>query len=167
MASLRPRITVVTGARSGIGKATAELLLARGERVIGIDLPAPRSTRTSRSPAGRDHAIAAVQALCPDGIDALVECAGLSTSDGPAVVSVNFFGAVAIAEGLHPLLALGRAPRCVIVSSTAAFLPVDERIVTACLEGDESRARDLARSASEKDAQQRSGRRSTAPRSGR
>ena len=33
-----PRTSVVTGAASGIGKATKELLEHRGERVIGADI---------------------------------------------------------------------------------------------------------------------------------
>ncbi len=32
------RTSVVTGAASGIGKATKELLESRGERVIGVDI---------------------------------------------------------------------------------------------------------------------------------
>ena len=32
------RTTVITGAASGIGKATADLLIERGERVIGVDV---------------------------------------------------------------------------------------------------------------------------------
>ena len=32
------RVIVVTGAGSGIGKATADLLKQRGETVIGVDL---------------------------------------------------------------------------------------------------------------------------------
>jgi NAD(P)-dependent dehydrogenase (short-subunit alcohol dehydrogenase family) len=135
------RITVVTGARSGIGQAVAALLHDRGERVVGSDLADCTISADLSNIDGRALAIAEVQRLCPDGLDALIECAGLSTQDGPAVVSVNFFGTVALAEGLRPLLAKGRAPRAVLVSSSASFLPFDEAIVEACLAGDESRAR--------------------------
>lgn len=138
------RINVVTGARSGIGRATAELLRSRGEHVIGIDLAGTDIAADLGTRAGREHAVASVRAACPDGLDALIECAGLSTQDGPAVVSVNYFGAVALAEGLRELLAHGRSPRCVIVSSSASFLPFDADIVEACLAGDEVQARALA-----------------------
>lgn len=33
-----PRTSVLTGAASGIGKATKDLLEQRGERVIGVDI---------------------------------------------------------------------------------------------------------------------------------
>lgn len=138
------RTYVVTGARSGIGKATVELLRSRGGRVVGVDLSGTDISADLTTRIGRDHAIAAVRAAFPDGLDALIECAGLSTQDGPAVVSVNYFGAVALAEGLRDLLARGHSPRCVIVSSSASFLPFDAEIVAACLAGDETKARALA-----------------------
>lgn len=60
------------------------------------------------------------------------------------MVSVNYFGAVDLAVALRALLAVGTAPRVVIVASSAALLPVDEAIVSACLDGDEAKARELA-----------------------
>lgn len=138
------RTCVVTGARSGIGRATVELLRSRGERVVGVDLAGSDIAADLATRVGREHAVAAVRAAFPDGLDALIECAGLSTRDGPAVVSVNYFGAVALADGLRDLLARGRAPRCVIVSSSASFLPYDADIVAACLAGDEAKARGIA-----------------------
>lgn len=143
-ATNRTRVTAITGARSGIGKATAELLQSRGERVIGIDLSGTTIDADLSTPDGRRQAIDAVRAASPDGVDALIQCAGLSTSDGPAVVSVNFFAVVALAEGLRDLLARSAAPRCAIVSSSASILPADPGIVAACLDGDERRAREIA-----------------------
>lgn len=155
--SSRARTTVITGARSGIGRATAELLRRRGESVIGIDLSVCEIDADLSHADGRNRALAAVQRLCPNGIDSLIQCAGLSTSDGPSVVSVNFFGAVAIAEGLRPLLAQGHSPRTVIVSSSATMLPSDETIVTLCLAGDETGARRAATSSSPDEAAGRQG----------
>jgi NAD(P)-dependent dehydrogenase (short-subunit alcohol dehydrogenase family) len=139
------RTSVVTGARSGIGKATAELLENSGQRVLGVDLSGCTINVDLTTATGRADAIEQVKSLCPEGLDALVQCAGLSNTDGPAVVSVNFFGAVALADGLRALLAMRDAPRAVIVSSSAASHPVDDAIVSACLEGNEARARSLAR----------------------
>jgi NAD(P)-dependent dehydrogenase (short-subunit alcohol dehydrogenase family) len=151
------RTTVVTGARSGIGQAVAALLQERGEHVVGIDLADCTIAADLSGPEGRALAMAEVHKLCPEGFDALIECAGLSTQDGPAVVSVNFFGTVALAEGLRPLLAEGRAPRAVLVSSSASFLPYDEAIVEACLANDERRARMHAASRTRDEAIARQG----------
>ena len=151
------RTNVVTGARSGIGRATTELLRARGERVIGIDIGDCDVVADLSTAAGRAHAIERVSAMGAGAIDSLIACAGLSTSDGPAVVSVNYFGTVAIAEGLRPLFSRGDAPRVVIVSSSASLGPHDEAIAAACLDGDENRARLLAAADTEDDAKARLG----------
>jgi NAD(P)-dependent dehydrogenase (short-subunit alcohol dehydrogenase family) len=151
------RTTVVTGARSGIGQAVAALLQERGERVVGIDLADCTIAADLSIPDGRALAIAEVRRLCPAGLDALIECAGLANHDGPAVVSVNYFGTVALAEGLQPLLATGQSPRAVLVSSSASFLPYDETILDACLAGDEHRAREHASSSTRDEATARQG----------
>jgi NAD(P)-dependent dehydrogenase (short-subunit alcohol dehydrogenase family) len=155
----QPRLNVVTGARSGMGKATAELLRSRGERVLGIDLTGCDIDADLSSRAGRDAAIAAVTQTCPDGIDAVILCAGLGggMAPGEAVVAVNYFGAVELAMGLRPLLALGSAPRAVIISSSASILPFDAEIVAACLAGDEASARRLSASNTPEDNARRGG----------
>jgi NAD(P)-dependent dehydrogenase (short-subunit alcohol dehydrogenase family) len=151
------RTVVVTGARSGIGKATAALLESRGDRVIGVDQADCEINANLATVAGRNAAVEAVHLASGARLDALIECAGLSTADGPAVVSVNFFGAVALADGLRRLLAASRAPRVLVVASTAALHPVDERIVAHCLAGDEARARELATAPSSKEGMPRQG----------
>ena len=144
--SFRPRLNVVTGARSGMGKATADLLLSRGERVLGIDLAGCDVNADLSARAGREAAVAAVTQACPQGIDALILCAGLGggMAPGEAVVSVNYFGAVELAQELRPLLARGNAPRAVVISSSASILPFDAEILAACLAGDEASARRAA-----------------------
>jgi NAD(P)-dependent dehydrogenase (short-subunit alcohol dehydrogenase family) len=42
--------------------------------------------------------------------------------------------------GLRPLLAQSEAPRAVAVSSTSSLAPADERVMQACLDGDEATA---------------------------
>lgn len=149
---MKHRTNVITGARSGIGRATVELLRAREEKVIGVDLADCEVNADLSTPAGRELAVRQVSTICPNGIDAIIACAGLSTSDGPAMVSVNYFGAVDLVTGLRPLLARSDSARAVIVSSSASFLPYDEPIAEACLNGDEHRARQLATSANEEEA---------------
>lgn len=135
------RTTVITGARSGIGRATANLLREQGQQVIGIDVSDSTVNADLATAAGRAQAIAGVRERCPDGIDALIECAGLAHGNGASVMSVNYFAAVALAAGLRPLLARGTAPRVAIVSSSASFLATDEQLVQQCLDGDEAAAR--------------------------
>lgn len=155
----RQRISIVSGARSGMGKATVDLLRARGERVLGVDLTGSDISADLATPAGRQAAIAAVSAACPQGIDALILCAGLGggMAPGEAVVSVNYFGAVEIAAGLRPLLAMGDSPRVVAISSSASLLGYDAAIVAACLGNDEPGARELARAKSPNDTALRAG----------
>ena len=44
-------------------------------------------------------------------------------------MAVNFFGTVAILDGLRPLLLGSPSPRAVLVSSMAALMPSDEELV--------------------------------------
>ena len=72
------RTYVVTGAASGIGKATKELLEGRGERVIGVDLQGTDISADIATREGRSALAEAVAAHAPDGIDAIVAVAGVA-----------------------------------------------------------------------------------------
>lgn len=136
----RPSTAVITGGASGIGRATIALLQSRGWRTIGIDLRGADIMADLSHAEGRARAVAAVGASTPDGLDAVIACAGISTRDEPKVVAVNFFGATRILVALRHLLARSSAPRAVVVASFAAVLPVDKPIVEACLADDEPTA---------------------------
>lgn len=157
--SSRPhaRTTVVTGTASGIGRATAELLRAAGGRIIGLDVRNADVNVDLSTSTGRARGIAEIRSQCPDGIDALIACAGVAHGSWPDVVAVNFFGATELATGLRPLLALGVAPRVAIVSSSASFLPFDEIVVERCLAGDEAGALAAAAAAGSASAPERLG----------
>jgi NAD(P)-dependent dehydrogenase (short-subunit alcohol dehydrogenase family) len=134
------RTTLITGSRSGMGKAVADLLQARGEQVIGVDLHDADIVADLSQPSGRQAAVAAAEARCPDGLDAVIACAGLAISDGPLMVAVNYFGAIDVIAGLHPLLRRGHFPRAVAIASSASILPTDAGLVDLCLAGDEAGA---------------------------
>ena len=138
------RTYVVTGAASGIGKSTAELLTERGHRVIGVDIHDADVTVDLSSPEGRTELVARVTELSDGRIDAIIANAGLATPTA-TTVAVNFFGTVATLTGLKPLLAGSPAPRAVATASMASLFPPDEALLTALTAGDEKAA--LARGA--------------------
>lgn len=128
-------VALVTGAASGIGKATVAAFLARGAAVIGIDVdPAVRSLHTRidyagvigdvTDPAALDDAVAtAVRAY--GGIDMLVLNAGifsaaqriaeLDPADWGRTMRVNVDAAFLLMRMCHPLLKLAPAGGRVVV----------------------------------------------------
>lgn len=130
------RTTVVTGAASGIGRATKELLEADGQRVIGVDLHDAEITADLATAEGRASLPEQVAAASGGSIDAVIAVAGVSALTD-LTVRVNYFGAVATLEGLRPLLVSSESPRAALVSSFSAVQAVDDELVAAMIEGDE------------------------------
>jgi NAD(P)-dependent dehydrogenase (short-subunit alcohol dehydrogenase family) len=143
------RTVVVTGSASGMGAATKSRLEADGQRVIGIDVRDADVIADLGTVVGRRAAIEAVTQLTGGVIDGLVTWAGLSGLTGLAgslLVSVNYFGSVALFEGLRPLLANGDRASAVAISSNSTTcqpgVPTD--VIARCLEDDEAAARAAA-----------------------
>jgi len=103
---------VVTGCYSGMGRATASMLLDLGAEVHGLDfkpcdLPLASFTEVDlRDPGSIDSAAASI-----DGqIDALFNCAGLPNSFPPMdVMKVNFIGLRHLTQQLLPKMGAGSA----------------------------------------------------------
>jgi rhamnose utilization protein RhaD (predicted bifunctional aldolase and dehydrogenase)/NAD(P)-dependent dehydrogenase (short-subunit alcohol dehydrogenase family) len=135
--ALAGTVAVVTGAASGIGRACARELLARGAAVAGIDLrPADAGlglVADVRDPAATGRALReAVEAF--GGVDIAVLCAGVFDGTAPlteldpeewlAVMEVNAGAAARLLGELQPLLA--RSPvggRVVVVGSKNVAAP--------------------------------------------
>jgi len=136
----------ITGAASGIGAATAKRLEGDGHRVIGIDVRTADIVADLATPDGRRAAIDGILERSDGRLDGLVPCAGLSglpDRPGSLLVSLNYFGAVELCEGLREALARSDAGAvvglCSNSTTTAPGLPLE--LVEACNAGDEEEAR--------------------------
>jgi NAD(P)-dependent dehydrogenase (short-subunit alcohol dehydrogenase family) len=103
---------IVSGCFSGMGEATAKLLLDLGAEVHGLDykqsdLPLASFTNVDlRDPASIDAAVAGIGGK----VDALFNCAGLPQSFPPMdVMKVNFIGLRHLTEQVLPLMGPGGA----------------------------------------------------------
>lgn len=129
------RNIVITGSASGMGLATAELMRARGDRVIGIDLKDADVIADLSTAAGCAVMADAVAALVgSDPVDVVIANAGVL---GPAALcyAVNYHGAIKTLEGLRTLLARSPAPRAVVTASFAAATVVQSGIAEALEQG--------------------------------
>jgi NAD(P)-dependent dehydrogenase (short-subunit alcohol dehydrogenase family) len=139
----------VTGAASGIGRATAERLRGAGHRVIGVDLRGSDVEADLGTPDGRATAVAAIIRAAEGRLDGLVTAAGIggsSTEQGGRLVAINYFGSVELVQGLRDALAASGSSAVVCIGSNSATVQPDWSIelAEACLSGDETRARELA-----------------------
>ena len=133
------RTIVVTGSASGIGKATADALENAGDRVIRVDLKEGDVTADLGSAEGVSAAVDQIADLSGGVIDGLVANAGVSH---PTELSlkINYFGTVALIEGLRPLLAKAKAPRVSVTTSAATLQGNDPELVDLMLAGEEEKA---------------------------
>ncbi|WTW96990.1 SDR family oxidoreductase [Streptomycetaceae bacterium NBC_01309] len=139
----------ITGAASGLGAATKARLEADGHRVIGVDLRDSDVNVDLSTPEGRAEAVARITELAGDSLDGFAPFAGLAAATGrpgSLIVSVNYFGAIEVLEGLRPLLAKAEKPAVVMVSSNSTTCQPnwDTALAELCLAGDEAGAREAA-----------------------
>lgn len=137
------RNVLVTGAAGGIGRATVEYLRSTGVNVLDVDIRGTSISCDLGDPAARANLLRTVESSV-DSLDAVVAAAGLLNGTPETVLSVNFFGATRLLEGLRPLLAKSASPRALVMSSLASRFPSDLGVVEACLADDEDEARRLA-----------------------
>jgi NAD(P)-dependent dehydrogenase (short-subunit alcohol dehydrogenase family) len=136
------RTYVVTGAGSGIGAAAAELLKARGYRVIGVDLKNADIEADLSTPDGRVRGAAEAVTAADGRVDAVIAAAGIAAPRS-LTVAVNFFGVTEFLTAIQPALATSASPRAVVVSSMATLQPVSDDLVDAMLAGNEAKALEI------------------------
>jgi NAD(P)-dependent dehydrogenase (short-subunit alcohol dehydrogenase family) len=113
----------VTGTASGIGLATKQRLEASGIRVIGVDKHDAEVVGDLSADSDRRRIVDEVIEACGGALDGLVPCAGLSTPQpDELIVRVNFYGTMAVVEGLRPALARGTNPALVMISSNSTTM---------------------------------------------
>ena len=142
------RTYVVSGSASGIGAATTALLRDQGHRVVTVDLRDADVVADLSTPEGRAAAVAGVRAVT-EVVHGVVPAAGIGgfTGTDPAlVVSVNYFGALALVEGLRDLMAATDGAAVVFLASNSITGQPGWAgdVAVACLGGDEGAARSAA-----------------------
>lgn len=140
---------VVTGSASGMGAATSHWLRTAGHEVIGVDVHDAEVVADLSEHQGREEALSEISARCEGRLDGVATFAGLvGLTDRPArlLASVNYFGTVALLEGLRPVLAAaGTSFALAVCSNSMTCMPgVSEELVEALLAGDEDHARAVA-----------------------
>jgi NAD(P)-dependent dehydrogenase (short-subunit alcohol dehydrogenase family) len=113
---------IVTGAASGIGARTAEMIGQLGADVIGVDVRPSLDAHLPclRADLSSPASIEAVVAQLPGRVDALCNVAGVSGSPGAVKsLEINFYGLRALSEALAPRLREGGA--IVNVASIAGY----------------------------------------------
>ncbi|MFG1779365.1 SDR family oxidoreductase [Micromonospora sp. NPDC049048] len=134
----------VTGAASGMGRASADRLRADGHTVIGVDLRDVEVVADLSTPQGRAAAAADVLERAGGRLDGAVCAAGLGGIPGRdgLVQQVNYFGVVDLLEAWRPALALAGNSKVVVFGSNSTTLTpmVPESAVRALLARDAAKA---------------------------
>jgi NAD(P)-dependent dehydrogenase (short-subunit alcohol dehydrogenase family) len=144
--STAPRVAVVTGAASGIGRATAGALRQRGTEIVGVDLAGPPDELEAdgavdwvkgdvASQETWDRVVAAATGRGDGGADCLVTCAATlvvapflqtSTDDWRRLYDVNVVGVIRGMQALLPPMLERRDGAIAVVCSVNSFVVEDE-----------------------------------------
>ncbi len=144
----RPPVVLVVGASSGIGRACAEVLYARGCRVYGTSRHAPRALVEARTSDlapllrmipldvtsdGSVQAAVGLVLACEERIDAVVNCAGFGVAGAAELTTMdeareqfetNFFGTVRVCQAVLPAMRQQGSGRILNISSIAGQIAI-------------------------------------------
>ncbi len=137
-------IVVVLGGTKGIGECAARVLREQGHEVVTVARSSGDIRADIGTAEGREAVIREVRARYPGGIDGLIANAGVAGMPGKPVsyvLRVNYFGTVAVVQGLYDLLEMKKGAVAVTISATVGYTPRSkyfvDQLLTDC--GDEER----------------------------
>ncbi|WAH96323.1 SDR family oxidoreductase [Arthrobacter sp. MMS18-M83] len=122
------KVCVVTGASSGMGKATAKLLAGQGATVYALDINEPREPLGTFIKVNLGNRLSIDEALAalPAHVDAVFSCAGIAGEIYSGrnfseldVLTINFIGGRYLIEGLIPRLPEGGS--IAVIASTGGM----------------------------------------------
>jgi NAD(P)-dependent dehydrogenase (short-subunit alcohol dehydrogenase family) len=118
---MTPRNVVITGGSSGIGQATVQKFLDKGDNVIVLDRnPAGLGVQTIIVDLASPESIVAAVAALPEHLDVLCNVAGVAgTAGARTVLAVNFLGIRDLTEKIAGKMVTGGA--VVNVASTSGW----------------------------------------------
>lgn len=132
------RTVVITGASSGIGKATAEMFAQKGEKVYDLSRHSSGNSNISHIDADvtkpETISTALEEIVNKEGrIDVLVCCAGMGVSGPVEFISdedmkrqfdVNLYGTINTAKAVLPIMRKQNSGRIICISSVAAIYSI-------------------------------------------
>lgn len=121
------KTVIVTGAASGIGRATAARIAQEGGRVVAVDISADKLTEFAASLEGhidaeivtaagdittQESVDAIVAAAAGERIDALANVAGINDDFSPLHETTDAMCGIAFSRSTSPVRSASRAPCC-------------------------------------------------------
>ncbi|MDO4595280.1 MAG: SDR family oxidoreductase [Tissierellia bacterium] len=112
-------IYVITGASSGIGKKTKEILEEKGHQVVNVDYVNGDVSVDLSKKEDRQRAIEEIIEKTPDGFDGLILNAGIGAgAEAKKMWAVNFFAPISLLNGLYEHMKKRSASVVVTASNT-------------------------------------------------
>lgn len=143
------RRAIITGGSSGIGLATAQMMVRTGYSVVSLDVNAPADAAIGFVSANVGDGAAVEDAIASaaaelDGIDVVVNSAGVSSVglvDGNTddqwmeSLNVNVVGVARVCRAALPHLRRGRNPVIVNLASVASHTGIPNRVIYSATKG--------------------------------